>query len=168
MVNQQVLAGHWNEVRGKLQEKWAKLTDDDLRSFNGNLDQLVGKIQQRTGETRDAIERFLAELAEEGSDYVSAARDKAQEVADQMSENMRQGYESVRQGYAEAERVIQDRPAQAVAFAFGLGLLVGVGATLVLRERSRESGFSRGRSMAESFGRQMLDAVRSAANSVRD
>ena len=51
MVNQQVLAGHWNEVRGKLKEKWGKLTDDDLRHFNGNVDQLVGRIQQKTGET---------------------------------------------------------------------------------------------------------------------
>lgn len=41
MVNQQVLAGHWNELRGKLKEKWGKLTDDDLLSFNGNVDQLV-------------------------------------------------------------------------------------------------------------------------------
>ena len=43
MVNQQVLTGKWNEVSGKLKEKWGKLSDDDLRGFNGNVEQLVGK-----------------------------------------------------------------------------------------------------------------------------
>jgi len=46
MVNAQVLQGQWNQVRGELKKKWGQLTDDDLRFNNGNIDQLVGKIQQ--------------------------------------------------------------------------------------------------------------------------
>ena len=52
MVNQQTLTGHWNEVRGKLKEKWGQLSDDDLRSFSGSIDQLVGRIQEKTGDAR--------------------------------------------------------------------------------------------------------------------
>ena len=59
MVNAQVLQGQWNQVRGELKKKWGQLTEDDLRFTNGNIDQLVGKIQQRTGEAREAIEQFL-------------------------------------------------------------------------------------------------------------
>ena len=59
MVNAQVLQGQWNQVRGELKKKWGQLTEDDLRFNNGNIDQLVGKIQQRTGEAREAIEQFL-------------------------------------------------------------------------------------------------------------
>lgn len=49
MIDKQSLAGNWNQLRGKLKEKWGKLTDDDLRQFSGNVDQLVGRIQSKTG-----------------------------------------------------------------------------------------------------------------------
>src|SRR5277367_5521039 len=73
MVNAQVLQGQWNQVRGELKKKWGQLTDDDLRFNNGNIDQLVGKIQQRTGEAREAIEQFLGEAASQGASAVAQA-----------------------------------------------------------------------------------------------
>jgi uncharacterized protein YjbJ (UPF0337 family) len=166
MVNQQVLAGHWNEVRGKLKEKWGKLTDDDLRTFNGNVDQLVGRIQQRTGETREAVERFLGEVADEGSNYISSARDRLQDVAGQVrdriqegagqvADEMRQRYGDLREGYREAERIVQERPGQAMALAFGAGVLAGLGVALLLRDRDR------GRAATEQIGRNVLDALTS-------
>ncbi len=66
MVNTQVLQGQWNQVRGQLKKKWGQLTDDDLRFNNGNIDQLVGKIQHKTGEAREAIEQYLDELTSQG------------------------------------------------------------------------------------------------------
>ncbi len=51
MINQQVLDGKWHELCGRLKAKWGKLTDDDLRTFNGNLEQLAGRIQHKIGET---------------------------------------------------------------------------------------------------------------------
>ena len=53
--------GDWNIAKGKLKQKWAKLTDDDLRYDEGQDDELVGRIQKRTGETREAIEKALHE-----------------------------------------------------------------------------------------------------------
>jgi uncharacterized protein YjbJ (UPF0337 family) len=159
MVNQQVLAGKWNEVSGKLKKKWGKLTDDDLETFNGNVDQLVGRIQRKTGESRDAIETFLGEVAEEGAEMMSDLRGRVEEAAEQVTEGMRQGYQRVRGGYAEAERVVQQRPAQSVAVAFGLGLLAGLGAAMLLRERAPSSRFGHSRAAAEQFGRHMLDAL---------
>jgi uncharacterized protein YjbJ (UPF0337 family) len=152
MVNTQSLAGQWNEVRGKLKEKWGKLSDDDLRTFNGNVDQLVGRIQQKTGESREAIERFLADLEEEGSNLLETARERVQDTAGQVAEG-------VRQGYAEAERVVQERPGQALAIAFGVGMLIGAGVTMLLREHGRERTYSRSRNSTEQFGRHMLDAL---------
>jgi uncharacterized protein YjbJ (UPF0337 family) len=55
VLNQQVLQGNWNEIRGKLREKWGELTNDDVQSFNGNVDQLIGSIQRKTGESRESI-----------------------------------------------------------------------------------------------------------------
>jgi uncharacterized protein YjbJ (UPF0337 family) len=159
MINQQVLGGKWHEVSGKLKAKWGKLSDDELQTFNGNVEQLVGRIQHKTGETREAIERFLDQLADEGSHVFSGVRNTVEETANQTADSAREGYEALRQGYAEAEKVVQQRPGQAVAIAFGLGLIGGLGVALLLRDRNHESRFSQGRAAAEHFGKQMLDAL---------
>ena len=66
MVNAQVLQGQWNQVRGELKKKWGQLTEDDLRFTNGNIDQLVGRIQSKTGEAREAIEANNAWVEKHG------------------------------------------------------------------------------------------------------
>ena len=53
--------GDWNITKGKLKEKWAKLTDNDLRYVEGRQDELVGRIQKSTGETREAVEKVIKE-----------------------------------------------------------------------------------------------------------
>ncbi|MDZ4403966.1 CsbD family protein [Prosthecobacter sp.] len=53
--------GNWNIVKGKLKQKWASLTDDDLTYVEGKTDELIGRIQKRTGETREEIKRYMQE-----------------------------------------------------------------------------------------------------------
>jgi uncharacterized protein YjbJ (UPF0337 family) len=159
MINRQVLGGKWHELAGRLKAKWGQLADDDLLTFNGNVEQLIGRIQHKTGETREAVERFLDQLTDEGSSVLSGVRDKVEETAGQAADSARESYEALRQGYAEAEKVVQQRPGQAVAIAFGLGLLGGLGVALLLRDRNHESKLMQGRAAAEHFGRQMLDAL---------
>jgi uncharacterized protein YjbJ (UPF0337 family) len=55
------IKGDWNITKGKLKQKWASLTDDDLQYAEGQLDELIGRIQKRTGETRELIEKALKE-----------------------------------------------------------------------------------------------------------
>ena len=55
------IKGDWNITKGKLKQKWAKLTDDDLQYVEGQQDVLLGRIQKRTGETREAIEKAINE-----------------------------------------------------------------------------------------------------------
>jgi uncharacterized protein YjbJ (UPF0337 family) len=45
--------GNWKQAKGKVKEKWGKLTDDDLDVINGRRDQLEGKIQERYGIAKD-------------------------------------------------------------------------------------------------------------------
>jgi uncharacterized protein YjbJ (UPF0337 family) len=52
-MNSDILQGKWKQVRGKSREWWGKLTDDDLDKINGNRDQLIGKLQERYGYTRE-------------------------------------------------------------------------------------------------------------------
>jgi uncharacterized protein YjbJ (UPF0337 family) len=58
-MNKLELKGDWNIVKGKLQQKYAKLTSDDLQYSRGQEAELVGRIQKRTGETKEAVERIL-------------------------------------------------------------------------------------------------------------
>jgi uncharacterized protein YjbJ (UPF0337 family) len=53
------IKGDWNILKGKLKQKWAKLTDDDLQYVEGKEEEFLGRIQKCTGETREAIERAL-------------------------------------------------------------------------------------------------------------
>jgi uncharacterized protein YjbJ (UPF0337 family) len=55
------IKGDWNITKGKLKQKWAALTDDDLQYVEGQQDELVGRIQKRTGETREAVEEAIKE-----------------------------------------------------------------------------------------------------------
>jgi len=55
------IKGDWNITKGKLKEKWAKLTDGDLLYAEGKQDELIGRIQKRTGETREAVEKAVKE-----------------------------------------------------------------------------------------------------------
>jgi uncharacterized protein YjbJ (UPF0337 family) len=49
--------GNWKQVKGKVKEKWGKLTDDDLATINGKRDQLEGKIQERYGIAKDQVKK---------------------------------------------------------------------------------------------------------------
>ena len=51
------LMGEWKQMRGKLQEQWGRLTNDDLDVIAGKRDQLIGRLQERYGTAQDAIER---------------------------------------------------------------------------------------------------------------
>ncbi|MCX6873121.1 MAG: CsbD family protein [Verrucomicrobia bacterium] len=55
------IKGDWNITKGVLKQKWAKLTDDDLQYVEGKHDELLGRIQQRTGESREAVEMAIKE-----------------------------------------------------------------------------------------------------------
>ena len=56
------LSGRWNEIKGKLKQKYATLTDDDLTFAEGKDDELMGRLQQRLGRTKEDLRREISEL----------------------------------------------------------------------------------------------------------
>ena len=150
MVNQQTLQGNWNELKGKLRNKWGQLTNDDLQSAHGSIDQLVGLIQRKTGEARSSVEKFLEEATSGGGSAFNQATETAREYAQQAVEavqdrygqtadQVRKGYdqaaETFRRSYEQTEEMIKDRPAESAAVCFGVGMLCGVILGLTLRSR---------------------------------
>jgi len=52
-MNTDRMSGNWKQLKGKIKEKWGKLTDDDLRVIEGKQDQLAGKLQERYGYAKE-------------------------------------------------------------------------------------------------------------------
>jgi uncharacterized protein YjbJ (UPF0337 family) len=57
------IKGDWNITKGKLKQKWAKLTDQDLQYAEGKQEELLGRIQKLTGETREIVEQAIKEAS---------------------------------------------------------------------------------------------------------
>jgi uncharacterized protein YjbJ (UPF0337 family)/ElaB/YqjD/DUF883 family membrane-anchored ribosome-binding protein len=163
MPNAQTLQGNCNEIKGKLRSKWGQLTNDDVGMFNGNVDQLVGTIQRKTGEARQTIEQFLDTFNSKGgasgvvsqaaegvreyagqatnriAEYANEAGEYATDFASHAGERVQQGAEQagrvMKQGYKQAESVVRHNPAESVAVCFGAGVLVGLMFGMMLSNR---------------------------------
>lgn len=62
-MNWDRIEGNWKQLRGQAQEKWGKLTNDDLDVIKGKRDQLAGKLQERYGYAKDKAETEIDEFA---------------------------------------------------------------------------------------------------------
>ena len=138
-INAQELQGQWTTLRGQVKQKWGQLTDDDLQIHGGNIDQLVGRIQQKTGEGRESVEKYLTELTSKGSAGVAQAAQAVGQFAQQAGEKLKDQYgqisDRVSDSYDMASDVVRHKPAQSIAAAFGIGVVAGVIVGLALRSR---------------------------------
>lgn len=66
-MNTLEIKGDWNIIKGKLKQKWAKLTDADVLFVEGKQEELLGRIQKATGETRETIEKAIKEACSPSS-----------------------------------------------------------------------------------------------------
>ena len=58
-MNWDQIAGNSKQFKGHVKEKWGKLTDDDLEVIQGKQDQLIGRLQERYGNTKEQAEKEL-------------------------------------------------------------------------------------------------------------
>ncbi len=63
-MNKDRIEGRWTQVKGRIKEKWGKLTDDQLDQLEGKWDQLAGLLQEQYGLARDDARRQLKEFEE--------------------------------------------------------------------------------------------------------
>lgn len=62
-MNKLEIKGDWNTTKGKLKQQWANLTDDDLQYAEGKEEELLGRIQKRTGKSREEVEKAVKEAS---------------------------------------------------------------------------------------------------------
>ena len=125
MIDQKVLEGKWNEIQGRLKSRWGELRSDDLKQFDGNAKQLVGMIQQRTGEARESIEKYLEEVTQRLNDSSTVENVKeytqhlaenagayASEASEAVQEGLRSAAASAKSGYQETEQLVRRHPVE--------------------------------------------------------
>ena len=56
------LKGHWNEIKGKLKQKYGQLTDDDLTFAEGKEEELLGRLQKRLGKSKEDVRAEIERL----------------------------------------------------------------------------------------------------------
>jgi len=61
-MNKLQIKGQWSEVSGKLKQKYANLTDDDLLFAEGKEEELLGRLQQKLGKTKEQIRELIAKI----------------------------------------------------------------------------------------------------------
>jgi uncharacterized protein YjbJ (UPF0337 family) len=58
-MNKLQFKGSWNEIKGKLKQKYAQLTDDDLKYAEGKDDELIGRLQKKLGKSAEEVRHIL-------------------------------------------------------------------------------------------------------------
>lgn len=61
-MNKLTWKGRWNEIKGKIKKSYADITDDDLLYEEGREDELLGRLQKKTGKTKEEVKDWLDRL----------------------------------------------------------------------------------------------------------
>ncbi len=62
MTTSTELKGNWNEIKGKLKQKFALLTDNDLLLVEGKQEEMLGRLQIKLGKTKEEIQKLISEI----------------------------------------------------------------------------------------------------------
>ena len=130
MISQEILRGNWNQIAGAIKKEFGQITGDDLTRVRGNIDQLIGLIQEKTGRSREQIDAFLSNCCSSAGDTYNRFSETAAQYASAAGESLQQNYdrvaESAQQGYQQALRTVAKRPMESLAIAVGAGMLAGL------------------------------------------
>ena len=61
-MNESQFKGKWNQIKGEVKKQWGRLTDDDLTEVEGDYNKLVGKIQERHGDSQEKVKDWMNKL----------------------------------------------------------------------------------------------------------
>jgi uncharacterized protein YjbJ (UPF0337 family) len=136
-ATRQIASGHWNEIKGKLQEAWGQLTDEELDRVKGDTNQLIGLVQRKTGKSREAVEDFLDNLTHEGQNIWQQAtgtvREYAATAGHAIQDTANVARDKVQEGIEYTGEMVRTRPMESLAVCFGTGLVAGVILGLLVR-----------------------------------
>jgi uncharacterized protein YjbJ (UPF0337 family) len=94
MMNEAIIKGKWNEIKGEIRKSWGELTDNELEQAKGDLTSVEGLLQQHYGWSRDEAKRKLASVVERFSDSVENAKDSLRNSRDERERKANSDYSS--------------------------------------------------------------------------
>ena len=140
MITEEQVQGGWTELKGAAKKKWGQLSDDELREFEGSVDEFIGLLQRKTGQARAEVEKWVSQADANVRPFIErtteAARDYLHSTAEKASEGVDDLRQRVASGQADAEQMVRRHPTESVAVAFGAGVIAGVVVGLLTRSRS--------------------------------
>ncbi len=129
-MNKFTFDGSWDEIKGKLRQRYAQLTDDDLQFAEGKGEELFGKLKARLGLGAEQLQTTLADLKHEVEEAAKSAKQKVAEVAHDVSEKAEEVYdgacEKARTWRDEGETYVREQPRTAVLTALVAGFMIGL------------------------------------------
>jgi uncharacterized protein YjbJ (UPF0337 family) len=128
------IEGNWKQMKGRVKERWGKLTDDDLTAIAGRRDQLEGMIQERYGyakeRARREIEDWFHSIESNLAEQIESLRCGIQELSSTVEriakEQLPHARSRATDALADAEEAVKRNPLVVVVIALSLGLLIGV------------------------------------------
>ncbi|MCD6047338.1 MAG: hypothetical protein K0S08_985 [Gammaproteobacteria bacterium] len=122
MINQEQIQGNWQQFKGHVKEHWAKLTDDDLLECEGDSDQIIGKLTERYGISKDKArakwDKFLNRFDISGNEIKSVANNISDVV-----ENITDRAFDIAKDY---QKIAHDRPFTTLGVAALTGIVIGL------------------------------------------
>lgn len=135
MLTKEELSGTWNDIKARVRQEWANISDDELKHVEGSIDRLVGLIQKKTGEARAEVEKALRSLTGQSTDALGSASQAVQGAAQAAQEYAGQASDMAKEQYGRAQEMVRQRPAESAIVCFGTGLLLGVVVGLLVRSK---------------------------------
>jgi len=130
MITKEEIQGNWNSFVGGVQKRYSEITGDDLAAVKGNIQQMAGVIQAKTGQARAEIESYLQSLSCDASGAINNVSEMASNMASRANDGLRDGYNYVtdksQQGCDNARATVRQRPIETLAIAFGVGIVAGL------------------------------------------
>jgi len=127
MITKEEMQGSWNQLVGEVQKRYSNISGDELAAVKGNVNQLAGLIQRKTGIAKEEVEQFLDGIAGNASRSFDRISGAVQQYA---GEAVRDGYERIQErsheGYEAARRAVKTSPVESMLVVFGVGLVAGL------------------------------------------
>ena len=141
MLAKETLEGNWKSIVGAVREKFSEITGDELGRIEGNVEQLIGLIQRKSGQSREQIESFLESSSRPASSTINRVTNQVSDYADVAGQAVRENYDRIaseaQRGYDYSVRTMQRRPLESVVIALGAGVLAGLVLGISMSSRRR-------------------------------
>src|SRR5438105_1336782 len=122
-TNWSTIQGHWNDYKGRIKEKWGKLTDLDLEQIEGNRDRLIGMLQTRYGMAKDKVEQQVNDFITTAQSWLDDAKQKVSEAAERGKQYFEEN--NFKDIVADVQELIGRYPLQSALVGIGIGFVMG-------------------------------------------